>query len=185
MPSNVERFLRAIHAVEAIRRRNGASDWRVFRDIGEDGRFVERFIIRSWGEYVRLRTRLTMADRQIQDRVEGLQRSGVPMRVSRLIATLSAAFLGLVPLVAALGEIDAELVEVVVERVARRDDAERTAVLDDRQVPEAPLVHDPQRLHERLVRVQRLRLRRHDVGEPSCWPDRVRPRSPGTARRAR
>ena len=47
------------------------------------GRFVERFIIRSWAEYVRLRTRLTMADREIQDRVEGLQRPGVPVRVSR------------------------------------------------------------------------------------------------------
>jgi hypothetical protein len=84
-PEHRESFLRAIHAVEAIRRRNGASDWRTFRDISEDGRFVERFIIRSWGEYVRLRTRLTMADRQIQDEVERLQRSGVPIRVSRLI----------------------------------------------------------------------------------------------------
>ena len=82
---------RALHErhprVEAIRRRNGASDWRVFRDLGEDGRFVERFIIRSWAEYVRLRTRMTMADREIQDRVEGLQRPDVPVRVSRLIAT--------------------------------------------------------------------------------------------------
>jgi len=79
-------FLHAIHAVEPVRRRNGASDWRVFRDLGEDGRFVERFIIRSWAEYVRLRTRMTIADRQLQDRVEQLQRAGVPVRVSRLIA---------------------------------------------------------------------------------------------------
>ncbi len=80
-------FIKAIHRVEAIRRRNGASDWRVFRDLGEEGRFVERFIIRSWAEYVRLRTRLTMADRAKQERVEGLQRPDVPVRVSRLIAT--------------------------------------------------------------------------------------------------
>jgi hypothetical protein len=59
----------------------------VFRDLGEDGRFVERFIIRSWAEYVRLRTRMTMADRGLQDQVEGLQHDGVPVRVSRLIAT--------------------------------------------------------------------------------------------------
>jgi hypothetical protein len=61
------------------------SDWRVFRDLGEDGRFVERFIIRSWAEYVRLRTRMTVTDRRIQDRVEKFQRPGVPIRVSRLI----------------------------------------------------------------------------------------------------
>ena len=84
---NVDRFIGAIAKVEAIRRRNGASDWRVFRDLGEEGRFVERFIIRSWAEYVRLRTRMTMADREKQDRVERLQHPDVPVRVSRLIAT--------------------------------------------------------------------------------------------------
>jgi MFS family permease len=86
-PENVDRFRKAIHQVEAIRRRNGASDWLIFRDLGEDGRFVERFIIRSWAEYVRLRTRMTKADREMQDRVESLQNPEVPVRVSRLIAT--------------------------------------------------------------------------------------------------
>ena len=83
---NVEPFMGAIAKVEAVRRRNGASDWLVFRDLGEDGRFVERFIIRSWAEYVRLRTRMTIADREIQDRVERMQHPGVPVRISRLIA---------------------------------------------------------------------------------------------------
>ena len=84
-PDQREAFLQAIHAIEPARRRNGASDWRVFRDLGDDGRFVERFIIRSWGEYVRLRTRMTVADRQLGDRVDQFQRPGVPVRVSRLI----------------------------------------------------------------------------------------------------
>jgi hypothetical protein len=84
-PEQRKAFLRAIHAIEPTRRRNGASDWRVFRDLGEDGRFVERFIVRSWAEYVRLRTRMTMSDRQLQDRIEQLQRPDVPVRVSRLI----------------------------------------------------------------------------------------------------
>ena len=80
-----EEFLRAIHAVEPTRRRNGATSWRVFRDIAEDGHYVERYIINSWAEYVRLRTRMTMSDRQLQDRVVELQRPDVPIRVSRLI----------------------------------------------------------------------------------------------------
>ena len=84
-PGNLEEFMRAIHRVEATRRRNGASDWLVFRDLGDDGRFVERFMIRSWAEYVRLRTRMTIADRQIQERAEQLQQPGVSVRVSRLI----------------------------------------------------------------------------------------------------
>ena len=78
-------FLRAIHAVEPTRRRNGATSWRVFRDVAEDGHYVERYIINSWAEYVRLRTRMTMADRKLQDRVLELQRKDVPIRVSRLI----------------------------------------------------------------------------------------------------
>jgi hypothetical protein len=86
-PNNCPAFLRAIHATEPIRRRNGASDWRVFRDLGEDGRFVERFIVASWAEYVRLRSRMTMTDQQAHDRVEEFLRPGSKIAVSRLIST--------------------------------------------------------------------------------------------------
>ncbi len=84
-PEHREAFLRDIQAVEPTRRRNGAASWRVYRDLGEEGRFVERFVIASWAEFVRLRTRMTMADRKLQERVEQLQRPGVPIRISRLI----------------------------------------------------------------------------------------------------
>ncbi|HPU52991.1 MAG TPA: MFS transporter [Burkholderiaceae bacterium] len=84
-PDNEAAFIRAIHDVEPTRRRNGATSWRVFRDVGEAGRFVERYVIASWAEYVRLRMRMTFADREIQERVAQLQREGVPVRVSRLI----------------------------------------------------------------------------------------------------
>ena len=84
-PPNQDEFLRLIGSIEPARRRNGAIDWRVFRDLGEDGRFVERFVIGSWAEYVRLRTRMTVADRGVQGRIEALQRDSVPIGVSRLI----------------------------------------------------------------------------------------------------
>ena len=78
-------FLQAIQAVEQTRRRNGAMSWRVFRDLGEQGCFIERFIIASWAEYVRLRNRATVADRKIHSALEQFQRPGIPIRVSRLI----------------------------------------------------------------------------------------------------
>jgi len=84
-PENRAAFMRAIHAAAPTRRRNGASAWRIFRDLEDDGRFVERFVITSWAEYVRLRTRLTVADHALQERVLALQRPGVPLRISRLI----------------------------------------------------------------------------------------------------
>ena len=41
-PGHRDAFFRAIHRVGRTRRRNGATSWRVFRDLGEEGRFVER-----------------------------------------------------------------------------------------------------------------------------------------------
>jgi MFS family permease len=84
-PSKRREFLRAIQAVGGTRRRNGAASWRVYRDISADGRFVERFVLTSWSEYVRLRTRMTVADRTLQERVDALQSPGTTIRVSRLI----------------------------------------------------------------------------------------------------
>ena len=83
-------FLQAIQAVEATRRRNGATSWRVFRDLSEDERYVERYVITSWAEYVRLRMRMTIADRMLQNRVIELQRKDMPVRVSRLIGVDAA-----------------------------------------------------------------------------------------------
>jgi len=85
-------FLEAIQAVGSTRRRNGAMSWRVFRDLGEEGRFVERYIIASWAEYVRLRSRMTMADSRLQQRVAELQRADVPIRVSRLVGVTAAEY---------------------------------------------------------------------------------------------
>jgi hypothetical protein len=82
---NREAFLRMMRKVGPTRRRNGATSWRVFRDLSEEGLFVERYIIDSWAEYVRLRSRMTIADRQLQEEVARFQRADVPIRVSRLL----------------------------------------------------------------------------------------------------
>jgi MFS family permease len=84
-PANRDEFLKAMQSVGPTRRRNGATSWRIFRDLGEEGRYVERYVIASWAEYVRLRSRMTMADSQLQQAAAALQRPGVPIRVSRFI----------------------------------------------------------------------------------------------------
>jgi quinol monooxygenase YgiN len=84
-PADRAAFLKAIHKVEATRRRNGAGSWRVFRDLEQDGLFVERFVIDSWAEYTRLRTRMTQTDRRGQEAAEKFQLPDVPIRVSRFI----------------------------------------------------------------------------------------------------
>jgi len=84
-PENRRAFAAAIHAVEPVRRRNGADDWRAFRDLSEPDRFVERYIITSWAEYERLRSRMTVAEREFQDKVVELQDGKTPIRISRFI----------------------------------------------------------------------------------------------------
>jgi MFS family permease len=82
---NRDAFLAAIQESGPTRRRNGATSWRVFRDLAEEGRYVERFVIASWAEFLRLRSRMTVADRALQERAESLQRADVPIRISRLL----------------------------------------------------------------------------------------------------
>ena len=80
-PQHRDTFLRAIYAIEPTRRRNGASNWRIYRDLEDEEHFVERYVIASWAEYVRLRTRMTVAERKLQVRVRQLQSSRVlPIR---------------------------------------------------------------------------------------------------------
>ena len=78
-------FLSAVRRIGPTRRRNGASSWRVFRDLAEEGRFVERYIVSSWAEYMRLRSRMTVADRLLQDEILRFQRADTSVRVSRLL----------------------------------------------------------------------------------------------------
>ena len=82
---NRRAFLRAIAAVGPTRRRSGATSWRVFRDLGDEERFVERYVIASWAQYLRQRERMTMADSELQARAAQFQRAEVPIRISRLI----------------------------------------------------------------------------------------------------
>lgn len=84
-PENREKFLRAVHAIEPTRRRNGASYWRLYRDLENDGHFIERYVVNSWAEYLRLRSRTTVSERRLQVRVRALQDPDVPIRISRLI----------------------------------------------------------------------------------------------------
>ncbi len=84
-PEEREAFLRAVRAMGPVRRRNGASSWRVFRDLAEEGKYVERYILSSWAEYVRLRSRMTIGDRQLQEELQRHLRPDAPLKVSRLL----------------------------------------------------------------------------------------------------
>jgi MFS family permease len=66
---NSDEFLAALEKFSRVRRRDGASRWAVYYDTEHPTHYVEAFIVDSWGEHLRQHTRLTQADREIEERV--------------------------------------------------------------------------------------------------------------------
>jgi MFS family permease len=67
-----EQFLTVMQALGRSRKRDGALFWRIYRDLRQPHRYVERFVIRSWTDYLRQRSRMTEADRRVEQRAQGL-----------------------------------------------------------------------------------------------------------------
>jgi hypothetical protein len=68
-PAQCEAFRQVMHELGRIRRRDGALRWGIFGDAAETDRYIETFIVETWGEYLRQRDRFTVADREIEERV--------------------------------------------------------------------------------------------------------------------
>jgi quinol monooxygenase YgiN len=69
-------FVRAMQAVELIRRRNGSTRWGLYRDPASPRRFLETFVSRSWAEHLRQHERLTTVDRAIEAQVLAFHQGG-------------------------------------------------------------------------------------------------------------
>src|SRR5580658_9333245 len=64
-------FVEMIHQYGRIRRRDGAYRWGIYRDIEVADRYLEIFLVRSWGEHLRQHERQTQADRELELRLRG------------------------------------------------------------------------------------------------------------------
>lgn len=84
-PYNREAFLRALEKLAHERRRDGAYAWGVFEDAGDEGRFLETFLVESWLEHLRQHERVTNADRILQTAVHRYHLEGAP-KVTHFIA---------------------------------------------------------------------------------------------------
>jgi MFS family permease len=79
-------FLDTISHMRAPRRRDGATFWRVYKDLGEESRYVERFIVRSWADYLHQRARATVADQLLEANLREFLAPGESVRMSHYIA---------------------------------------------------------------------------------------------------
>src|SRR3989454_8130315 len=85
-PLQAHAFVEAIHDLEPIRRRDGAVMWAVYQDPGQNGRYVESFIVESWLEHLRQHERATVGDRTVQERIRRFHIAGALPSVTHLIA---------------------------------------------------------------------------------------------------
>jgi MFS family permease len=84
-------FLAAMSERRRIRRRDGALNWRLLRDLADPELWIERYETATWLEYVRLNNRMTRHDAGIPESLRALHRGpGVP-RVRRMIERPVAA----------------------------------------------------------------------------------------------
>jgi MFS family permease len=63
------KFMKAMRQYARVRRRDGAYQWGIYRDIEAANRFVEIFLVDSWAEHLRQHERQTKADRELEQRV--------------------------------------------------------------------------------------------------------------------
>lgn len=72
-PGNADEFLVALKKFSRVRRRDGASRWAVYYDTENPSHYLETFIVESWAEHLRQHTRLTQADREVEERLQGFE----------------------------------------------------------------------------------------------------------------
>ena len=85
-PELAEAFLAEVSQLKAVRRRDGASLWRVYRDLDDPSRYVERFIITRWADYLHQRARGTVADQSIEARLRAMLAPGEAVQMQHFIA---------------------------------------------------------------------------------------------------
>ena len=78
-------FLGAMAERRRIRRRDGARQWTLLRDLVNPELWIERYESPTWVEYVRQNQRITKADAETGDRIRALHRGAEPPLARRLI----------------------------------------------------------------------------------------------------
>ena len=85
-PDAVAAFLEQVSLLRGPRRRDGATFWRIYRDLNDPTRMVERFIVTSWADYLHQRARATLADQSLEVELRTHLLPGEAPRVQHYIA---------------------------------------------------------------------------------------------------
>jgi MFS family permease len=86
LPEDAARCLAVVSPLRAPRQRDGATFWRIYRDLSDPTRYVERFIVTSWADYLHQRARATLADQELETRVRDCLAPGETVVMQHYIA---------------------------------------------------------------------------------------------------
>jgi MFS family permease len=84
-PEDYEAFTAAMHKLRAVRMRDGALRWAIFRDVTDPTRLNETFLVESWMDYLRQRERFTASDHAIRDAAWKYHQGPEPPVISHMI----------------------------------------------------------------------------------------------------
>jgi MFS family permease len=82
---DVVEFLRAMAERRRIRRRDGARNWRLLRDLANSQLWIERYETPTWLDYLRLNNRMTQEDAIVPERLLALHQGTGHPRVRRML----------------------------------------------------------------------------------------------------
>lgn len=88
---DVLEFLSAMAERRRIRKRDGAMNWMLLRDLGDSHIWMERFTTPTWLEYIRHNNRMTQDDANILQRLRELHQGPNPPIVRRMIERQTGA----------------------------------------------------------------------------------------------
>lgn len=83
--SDIEEFLGRMNERRRMRRRDGARNWRLLRDLSDPRLWIERYETPTWLDYIRLNNRATQDDASVPTRLRELHRGTEGPRVRRRI----------------------------------------------------------------------------------------------------
>jgi len=84
-------FLKAMAERRRIRRRDGALNWALLRDLADPSLWIERYKLPTWLDYIRLNNRVTQDDAVIPERLRALHQGLGEPRVRRMIERQTSA----------------------------------------------------------------------------------------------
>ena len=82
----IDAFRSAMAEMGRNRRRDGAVEWWIFQDTADPERFVETWIEPTWAEHLRYHDRVSVAHKELEERVRALTRSGTSIMTRHFIA---------------------------------------------------------------------------------------------------